>query len=132
MVLKAQYDGNTLHSYSEDTETVIYRHISRIDDYQSLTYLQKIIDKAKDNVVHLTHDYKYMAGDVGTGVVISNPLRIHGHGHTIDGEDSCRIFSIPDNSILNDLNIMNCREANHGGAITHTTGTLEINKFCYW
>lgn len=129
MTLKAIYYSSGVYFTSEDSSTIVYRNISLEDEHFSFNYLQKLINVARDNKLHLTHNYNYQYNDVTNGVIINKELTINGHGYTIDGKYMARIFVIRDDTILDNINMVNAitLDSYFGGAINHDSGSLEIN-----
>ena len=129
MALKAIYRSTELYFTSEDSSTIVYRRISLEDEPFSFNYLQKLINIARDNQIHLTHNYNYQYGDATNGVVINKELTINGHGYTIDGKYMARIFVIREDTILNNVIMVNAiaSDGYYGGCINHDSGSLEIN-----
>lgn len=85
-----------------------------------------------NSVVNLTKNYKYNSNDddYKNGVPISS-VTINGNGHTIDGSNLARIFSISSGTVtLKNIKFINAhspKEAN-GGAIYITSGNLILEN----
>ena len=97
------------------------------DSFTNLTY-----EIESKDVVDLTHDYKFNnETDNNTGILISKDnFVLNGKGHTIDGNNQSRIFSISGNNItLNDLILINGNYELCGGI--RAAGTLTLNNVTF-
>ena len=83
-------------------------------------------------VVDLTHDYKFNnETDDKSGIVIEKDnFVLNGNGHTIDGNNQTRLFSINGNNItFNDLILINGNSENCGGI--RVGGALTLNNVTF-
>lgn len=104
------------------------------NDYVSLTkdclvgefdVLQELIDTAVGDTVELNRNYTFIEGvdSLTNGISITRDITIDGKGHTIDGSNLARIFSITTNGVtLKNINFVN-GYASHGGAIYNNAGS---------
>ena len=104
------------------------------NDYVSLTkdclvgefdVLQELIDTAVGDTVELNRNYTFIEGvdSLTNGISITRDITIDGKGHTIDGSNLARIFSITTNGVtLKNINFVN-GYASHGGAIYNNVGS---------
>lgn len=99
----------------------------------SFTDLQSTIDSAVNGgVIVLDKNYAYSGNDSNlfNGIVIKNKnITIEGNGHSIDGLNTTRIFSITSsNVVVNNLTFVNGRSSGDGGAILSSEGFISINN----
>ena len=85
----------------------------------TFTQLQGMINRAGDEPINLTMDYKYDSGFSQAGMVIDRPITINGNGFSIDGLGQSRIFEIKATSgvTLNNITFKNGNTDGNGGAI---------------
>ncbi|WP_407415538.1 C1 family peptidase [Methanobrevibacter sp.] len=110
------------------------------DDGQNDIYLAsedsftKLADEIKnaDDVLDLTHDYIfYNETDIKGGITIDKEdFVLNGNGHTIDGNNQSRIFTIfADNVTLKNLILINGYSNFYGAILTFNTLTLDNVTF---
>ena len=103
----------------------------------TLAELNQTINSNDDNTIYLTKDYKYeypdwkkdYSGDFRfyDGIVINRALTIYGNGHTIDGDNSSRLFNIKHTWVIfHDIIFKSGFSYWDGGAI-YTDNPYEIN-----
>ncbi|WP_407421236.1 hypothetical protein [Methanobrevibacter sp.] len=96
-------------------------------DGGTFTELQEKVNNAEEgSTINLENDYAYDDAFSNNGIFINKSLTIDGKGHTLDGKNSARIFSIADedlvgseinlNVTLKNINFINAN-ASSGGAI---------------
>ncbi|WP_298521280.1 hypothetical protein [uncultured Methanobrevibacter sp.] len=83
--------------------------------------LQSIINNAqKNSTINLNRSHTYTQGfdTITEGIIIDKPLTINGNGHTINANQSTRIFKITsDNTTIKNLILANGNTTGNGGAI---------------
>ena len=96
---------------------------------KNFSQLQDIINSG-NSTINLDSDFKYVSGDSvsSNGIIIDRTLTINGNGHTIDGSDLVRIFSVSaSNVVLKNINFTNAK-ANNGAAIYVSGRNLTVEN----
>ena len=101
--------------------------------FEDLDYL--INKKYSDNTtIYLDADYAYEGDSVFGGIGISRDLTIDGNGHTINGSDLARTFSVTNNAVVTFYNITFVNgfapKNNFGGAIWECDGSTAKAVHC--
>lgn len=103
--------------------------------------LKNIIDENENGLVELDKDYAYSEddGDFASGISINKKITLDGKGHTIDGSNAVRIFSLDNHDILlKNITFKNAKStgqnyADYGGAIysngAYENHTISDSKF---
>lgn len=99
---------------------------------KNFSQLNELINSG-NSTINLDSDYKYVSGDSvsSNGITINRALTINGNGHTIDGSELVRIFSVSaSNVVLKNIKFTNASAGN--GAVIYVTGnnfTVENSTF---
>ncbi len=95
--------------------------LTNIDNQDSFTELNQIIEDLTGNELNLTKNYTFNINkDLPylNGIIINKEININGNGYTINGLNKARIFNITANNIkINNLTIINGYNSVNGGAI---------------
>ncbi len=108
-------------------------HVFQIVPEDSFSALNRIIGESTTDSLGLVHGYHYYPeydSKFITGIPISKTFTINGNNYTINAMNTARIFTIAGSVVLNNLTMINATSessATHGGAITHSGGSLELN-----
>ena len=94
-----------------------------LEGSRTFTNLSEDINNNQDGEVNLNSDYYFNSDSDSSfrnGISISRNVTVNGNGHTLDGKNSARIFSITNsniNVVLKNLVLVNGKN-NNGGAIS--------------
>ena len=91
-----------------------------IPDGSTFFDLNRTINNDTDAVISLDGDYKFNStvdSAFVNGIVIDRNVTIEGNGHTIDGNNSARIFYANENATFKNINFINGYSREKGGAI---------------
>ena len=125
-------DGNIIGASDAGNNTNENKLTASDDEYGSFTELSRLIKLSGDNVV-LNKDYKYKTDDSSlkdTGIIITNPVYIHGNGHIINGSNLAKAFDIKaDYVVLDNLTIVNTYTTTNGISWSGDYGKLLNSKF---
>ncbi len=95
---------NTIQGHSINPQTQEFTTIHET----SFTALYNNITNSQDDTLTLTHDYIYdnrTDTNLKTGIPINKTITINGNGHTINGNNTARIFKITNNAQVTITNI---------------------------
>ena len=102
---------------------------------KTFTDLQDKIDNLIDSQLDLDANYTFDPNtDKTTGIIITKPLIINGHGYTIDGLNQSKIFEIYNSKVIIKFTFLfNGFSKEFGGAINLINSSLEIirSRFSY-
>ena len=101
----------------DDSFTSLAGKISRADEGSTLT---------------LSHDYKYDAAKdsaLVNGIEFGKTLTIDGQGHTLDGQNTARIFNFNDDTkdiILKNIKFVNAKSDENGAAVYANCNNIQV------
>ena len=105
--------GNGLVISSKEKNLINYRG--------TYTDLQEMINTTATTTLALPYDITYNdavdADSFPGGMVIDKATAINGNGHTISGNNACRIFNVTANNVVLEYVALNNGKATDGGAI---------------
>ena len=118
-------DGTNNYILINDAEITLLN-----DTWYTFTDLQNIINNAKEPIIKLNRDYRYINSDsqILEGIEIKcDNIVIDGQGHTIDGNKLTRMFYVYGNNVtFKNINFINGKASlNHK---THNGGAIYFNK----
>ncbi|MDL2247059.1 hypothetical protein LJB96_05535, partial [Methanobrevibacter sp. OttesenSCG-928-K11] len=114
--------------------TILFFSISLVSAEGNFTTLQTEITNAQDNgKLVLNQSYKYdqtTDGYYREGITINKTnFVLDGGNYTIDGDGKARIFHITGNNVtIKNLNLINGKATEHGGAIYTTGQSINIHN----
>ncbi|MEE1128713.1 MAG: hypothetical protein UHW99_01895, partial [Methanobrevibacter sp.] len=100
---------------------------------ESFTTLANKINRAEEgSTLTLSHDYKYDSAKdsaLTNGIEFGKTLTIDGQGHTLDAQDSARIFNFNDNTkdiTLKNIKFVNAKSDENGAAVYANCNNIEV------
>ncbi|WP_405296041.1 hypothetical protein [Methanobrevibacter sp.] len=96
-------DIDDVISMEEDTKLASFEENEILTaDEQTFAQLNETINGKKDKNIYLNSSYKYSKGDDNftKGIIIDRDVNIYGNGHTIDANNTARIFQIKNGNVI--------------------------------
>ena len=135
--VSAEMDNSTVENYTSKTDDADLLTTSDLSDTleastQSFSSLKNSIPRR--GTLTLNSDYQFsksMDKNYYDGIPLSRSITINGNGHSIDGQNTARIFSVTSSNLILKNIIFKNAYGDHGGAIYWKggSGTIENCTF---